>query len=101
MYRSIVVLIVAAGWFGNVIAAHADEPGRLNVIVARGELREQIHSLPIVERPYRPFHIYGNAVRWAYYHGGGAASRVAVAPAAEPAAAAAAIATPVSAPAAQ
>jgi hypothetical protein len=46
------------------------EPGRLNVVIARGALRDQIRATPILERPYRPFHFYGNAVRRAYYHGG-------------------------------
>jgi hypothetical protein len=87
MFRSIVLLVVVANWFGNVSAARADEPGRVNVVIARGVLREQIHSLPIVERPYRPFHFYGNAVRWAYYHGRGGASPVAAAVSATPASA--------------
>lgn len=26
--------------------------------------RQQIKSFPILERPNRPFHVYGNAVRW-------------------------------------
>jgi hypothetical protein len=66
-------LALATGALLAAPASYADEPGRLNVIVARGEFREQIRATPILERPYRPFHFYGNAVRRAYYHGGNSA----------------------------
>ena len=46
-----------------------NEPGWLGVVVARGELKQWIDSTPIVERPNRPFHFYGNAVRRQYYRG--------------------------------
>lgn len=35
--------------------------------VATTMSREQIRQLPIVERPYRPAHFYGNAVRRRYH----------------------------------
>ncbi len=50
------------------VAAH-QEPGWLGVVIARGELREQIEATPILDRPYRPLHIYGNTVRRNYYRG--------------------------------
>ena len=53
----------------NRVSAASDEPGWLGVIVARGELKQWIDSTPIVERPNRPFHFYGNAVRRQYYRG--------------------------------
>jgi len=53
----------------NTASAAADEPGWLGVVVARGELKQWIDSTPIVERPNRPFHFYGNAVRRQYYRG--------------------------------
>ena len=49
--------------------ADSNEPGWLGVVVARGELKEWIDSTPIVERPNRPFHFYGNTVRREYYRG--------------------------------
>ena len=49
--------------------AAPNEPGWLGVVVARGELKEWIESTPIVERPNRPLHFYGNAVRRKYYRG--------------------------------
>ena len=39
------------------------------MVFARGELRREIEATPILERPYRPLHFYGNAVRRAYYRG--------------------------------
>jgi hypothetical protein len=33
------------------------------VIIARGSYRSQLRSMPIEKRPYRPLHVYGNAVR--------------------------------------
>lgn len=42
--------------------AVAQESGRLP-IVARGELRQEIKATPILERPNRPLHFYGNTVR--------------------------------------
>jgi len=47
--------------------ATSNGPGWLGVVVARGELKQQIDSTPIVERPNRPLHFYGNAVRRKYY----------------------------------
>ncbi|MFM8733603.1 MAG: hypothetical protein ACKOC8_00160 [Pirellulales bacterium] len=32
-------------------------------IIAFGEAREQIQNTPVLERPYRPLHVYGNTVR--------------------------------------
>lgn len=64
-----VILSVVAGSLLSIPTGHAQEPSRLPVVVARGELREQIKSTSILERPYRPLHFYGNAVRRAHYHG--------------------------------
>ena len=50
------------------VVAH-QEPGWLGVVIARGELREQIEATPILDRPYRPLHVYGNTVRRNYYRG--------------------------------
>ena len=53
-------------------SASSNEPGWLGVVVARGELKKWIDSTPIVDRPNRPFHFYGNAVRREYYRGSAA-----------------------------
>jgi hypothetical protein len=47
----------------------AQEPGWSGQVIAFGQQREQIRSTPIEQRPYRPLHFYGNAVRRAHYHG--------------------------------
>jgi hypothetical protein len=43
------------GWTGHVIVPQAEEAVR--------------QATPIVERPYRPLHFYGNTIRRRYYHG--------------------------------
>ena len=62
-------LILSVVSVSSVSAANSNEPGWLGVIVARGELKEQIESTPILDRPNRPFHFYGNTVRRQYYRG--------------------------------
>ncbi len=47
----------------------AGEPGWRGVVFAQGAERERIKSTPITERPYRPFHVYGNALRRIHYRG--------------------------------
>ncbi|MCM2373581.1 hypothetical protein [Aporhodopirellula aestuarii] len=41
----------------------AGDTGWSPVVIARGEYRDQIKSLPIEQRPNRPLHFYGNSVR--------------------------------------
>lgn len=50
-------------------ASYAQEPRWTGVIFADAQMQQQLDAMPIVERPYRPFHFYGNAVRRAYYRG--------------------------------
>jgi len=52
--------------FGPIQAA---EPSWSPVIIATGNYRQQLESTPIVKRPYRPFHFYGNTVRRRHYRG--------------------------------
>jgi len=47
----------------------ADEPGWYPYTIARGADRGKIENTPILERPYRPLHFYGNTVRRAHYRG--------------------------------
>jgi hypothetical protein len=63
----IAVVVVAAP--STAQAAGNGEPGWLGVVVARGELKQEIESTPILDRPNRPFHFYGNTVRRKYYRG--------------------------------
>lgn len=50
-------------------ATNAAEPGWAPFVIARGEERQIIRSLPIEQRPYRPLHFYGNTVRRMHYRG--------------------------------
>lgn len=50
-------------------SAAAAEPGWSSVVIPTGEYREQIKSLPIEQRPYRPLHFYGNTIRRSHYRG--------------------------------
>ncbi len=47
----------------------AREPTWSHEIIAVGTRRQQLTSLPIERRPYRPLHVYGNTVRRWYYRG--------------------------------
>ena len=60
--------------FGVVISAGVDlfaanEPKWQGNVIARGAERAKIESTPILERPYRPLHFYGNTVRRRHYRG--------------------------------
>ena len=45
------------------------EPGWTYGVVRTGNEREEIKSLPVTARPYRPLHFYGNTVRRLHYRG--------------------------------
>ena len=59
--------IIAAGVWAGCLIASGQEPNWRGVIVARGEMRDEIESTDILARPYRPLHVYGNTVRRQYY----------------------------------
>ena len=66
----IVMLLIACGLFASASSrpVRGNSPtGYSPVIIARGEYREQIKSMPIECRPNRPLHFYGNVVRRNYY----------------------------------
>ena len=44
-------------------------------VVAFGEARQELKSIPITERPNRPLHVYGNTVRRRHHRGGVAPAR--------------------------
>ncbi|EMI21595.1 putative secreted protein [Rhodopirellula maiorica SM1] len=47
----------------------AAEPGWSPIIIPTGAYRQEIKSMPIEQRPYRPGHFYGNTVRRRHYRG--------------------------------
>ncbi len=66
-----VKVICIATLFGLVATSsvQANEPGWSPVILPTGDYRDQIKSMPIEQRPYRPLHFYGNTVRRNFYRG--------------------------------
>lgn len=54
---------------GQTLLAQAQEPGWSPYIIGSREFRAQIEQTPILERPYRPLHFYGNTVRRQHYRG--------------------------------
>ncbi len=47
----------------------AQEPGWYGRVILPESQRKIIEATPIINRPYRPLHFYGNTVRRRYYHG--------------------------------
>ena len=73
MYRR--TLLLSAGLLLLlVVPTAAQEPTWSGEIIARGEQRMIYQSTAIVNRPYRPFHFYGNTIRRQYYRGRGPAT---------------------------
>jgi len=64
-------LIAALGISSTLLTAElqAQEPGWTSRVLKLGSERETSEQTPILERPYRPLHFYGNAVRRNYYRG--------------------------------
>ncbi len=58
-----IILFVNLGSVPNVDA----QTGYYPYVIARGEDRQILRNMPIEERPTRPMHFYGNAVRRSYY----------------------------------
>jgi hypothetical protein len=70
IHRTIIALSLVTGSIATAGSlSHGDEPTWSGGVIVRGEEREKIRSLPIEERPYRPFHFYGNTVRRMHYRG--------------------------------
>lgn len=68
------ILAVPALFFALGATANA-EPGWSSDVVVTGPTRQRIQSTPIVHRPYRPFHIYGNTIRRLHYRGSAVPTR--------------------------
>jgi hypothetical protein len=64
-------LIAVLGIFPTLLTAElrAQEPGWTSRVLKLGPEREISEQTPILERPYRPLHFYGNAARRNYYRG--------------------------------
>lgn len=63
MKRKLLIFMFVAGvWSGGWLTFPQETSGQ-GPIIATGDLRRQIAATPIVERPNRPLHVYGNTVR--------------------------------------
>lgn len=66
-YLALAILISpVAGCWETLIA---QEPGWTSRVLKLGDDREISEQTPILDRPYRPLHFYGNAVRRNHYRG--------------------------------
>ncbi|MEO8498641.1 MAG: hypothetical protein ABI614_26570 [Planctomycetota bacterium] len=65
MQRLFTLVLLALGLFAS--STSAQEPGWWGVVIAPEQIRPQIQATPIIHRPYRPLHFYGNTVRRRYY----------------------------------
>lgn len=67
MKRLSILALLACGLFPSGMVAQ--EPGWWGRVIAPAPMRARIRSTPIIHRPYRPFHFYGNTIRRRYYRG--------------------------------
>lgn len=70
--RTIVIAAVTAAALVPVSSANAASTGFDPRIITFGETREQIQNTPVLERPNRPLHVYGNTVRRRHSRGAAA-----------------------------
>ncbi|MEI6505724.1 MAG: hypothetical protein WCO90_07565 [Planctomycetota bacterium] len=61
--RNLLIAFVAVAALVPVSPIDASTTGFDPRIITFGETREQIQNTPVLNRPYRPLHVYGNTVR--------------------------------------
>ena len=69
MNRRILAMLIVIGIWAACSSAMAQASSGRGPIIARGAQRQQIEATPILQRPYRPLHFYGNTVRRRHYSG--------------------------------
>lgn len=69
LFSTVFFACIATGSCILTSDASSAEPGWSPIVLPTGEYREQIKSMPIELRPYRPLHFYGNTIRRNYYRG--------------------------------
>jgi hypothetical protein len=67
--KTLLAAATLAALTAGAATASAQEPHWWGQVLAFGPARAQIEATPIRQRPYRPFHIYGNTVHRQYYRG--------------------------------
>jgi hypothetical protein len=68
MSRYLIAIVVVLAALSAPRPAAA-EPGWVGQVVKPRSQRDEIRQTPMIYRPYRPLHFYGNTVRRVYYHG--------------------------------
>jgi hypothetical protein len=69
MNRRILALLIVIGTWAGCSSPMAQAASGRGPIIAFGAQRQQIAATPVLERPYRPLHFYGNTARRRHYHG--------------------------------
>ncbi len=64
-----VLIVLVAGCLVGPTLVQGAEPGWYGRVVLPPAERAVIERTPILERPYRPLHFYGNTVRRRHYRG--------------------------------
>ena len=78
VFPGILLLLVIFFAAANVSGQQASSPVRLSVksqagpgyvprVIKTREERQRLRNVPIINRPYRPGHFYGNTIRRIYY----------------------------------
>jgi len=67
--RYLIATIVVLAGLILTNTARAREPGWASQVVKPASERAKLQQTPIINRPYRPLHFYGNTVRRLHYHG--------------------------------
>ena len=61
--RTLVIAVAATAALVPAWPVDAASTGFNPGVITFGETRQQIQATPVLERPYRPLHVYGNTVR--------------------------------------
>jgi hypothetical protein len=64
-----ILMVAFLACLGYASAANGGEPGWERGVIRFGAERQKIQNTHILNRPYRPFHVYGNTVRRMHYRG--------------------------------
>ena len=67
--RCVLLFTVLSALTSDRLSAGIAEPGWTGRVVVPADEEALRQATPIVDRPYRPLHFYGNTVRRAHYHG--------------------------------
>ena len=68
-FRALTAALIAATLLSFCSVAAAQEPGWSMAVNPMGNEARQIRQQDILNRPYRPGHVYGNTVRRMHYRG--------------------------------